>query len=123
MENVGLLVGDEDDEKLLQRLVYVAHMVSLDRGVLLSAASQLGEGCNQAFDSGAGHLSELTRDEGYGRTGERACVSQGQVSHLFVDEQKSRSRYLCRSLCRWRRREQPNKERRPGSRKKVREKA
>jgi hypothetical protein len=46
LEDVGLLVGDKDNEKLLERLVYITNMVRLDGRVLLSAASQLGERSN-----------------------------------------------------------------------------
>ena len=43
LQDVGLLVRDEDDEELLERLVDIADMVCLDGGVLLSCAGQLGE--------------------------------------------------------------------------------
>ena len=64
LQDVGLLVGDEDDKKLLQWLVNISNMIGLDSGVLLSRAGQLGERSNQPLDSSASHLPELTRDEG-----------------------------------------------------------
>lgn len=65
LQDVGLLVGDEDDKKLLQWLVNISNMIGLDSSVLLSRAGQLGERGNQTLDSSASHLPELTRDEGY----------------------------------------------------------
>lgn len=64
LQDVGLLVGDEDDKKLLQWLVNISNMIGLDSSVLLSRAGQLGERGNQPLDSSASHLPELTRDEG-----------------------------------------------------------
>lgn len=75
MQDVGLLVGDEDDKELLQWLVYISNMIRLDGGVLLSRAGQLGERGNQTLDSGASHLTELARDE--------SCVMMMEIKKAF----------------------------------------
>lgn len=64
LQDVGLFVGDENDEQLFQWLIYVTNVFRLDGGVLLASAGQLWEGSDKALDSGARHLPELTRDEG-----------------------------------------------------------
>lgn len=63
LQDVGLLVGDKDNEQLFQGLVNIADMIGLDSGVLLAAAGELWERGDQAFNSGPRHLSKLTRDE------------------------------------------------------------
>lgn len=75
LQDVGLLVGDEDDKELLQWLVYISNMIGLDGSVLLSRAGQLGERGNQTFDSGASHLTKLTRDE--------SCVMMMEIKKAF----------------------------------------
>ena len=63
MQDVGLLVGNKDNEQLFQRLVNITDMVGLDSGVLLTAAGQLWEGGDQTLNPGPRHLPKLARDE------------------------------------------------------------
>lgn len=51
--------GDEQHVEAVQRLVHVAHRLGLHEGVLPPAGHQLGEGRQQAFNPGLGHLHKL----------------------------------------------------------------
>lgn len=60
LKNVGLFVGDEDNEQILQRLIDVSYMLRFNGGVLLSTTGQLGERGDQTLDPCPCHLTELT---------------------------------------------------------------
>lgn len=59
LEDVRLAVGDKDDVQLIERLVDEAHIILFDDRVLGSRISQLGEGCEQGFNSRTSDFPEL----------------------------------------------------------------
>lgn len=69
LENVRLTVGDQHDIQLIQWLVHEAHVVLLDSSMLGSGVCQLREGGEKGFNSGAGDLSELARENRFTSTG------------------------------------------------------
>jgi hypothetical protein len=64
LEDIGSLVGDNEDVEVLEGLVDEPDVVGLDGGVLGAGGDELGEGGEEAFDSRFRHLDELTRDDG-----------------------------------------------------------
>jgi hypothetical protein len=70
LEDVARLVGEEQHVEALERLVHVANRFGFDEGVLDGAgvtlparAHELGEGGEQALNSNAANVHELTRDK------------------------------------------------------------
>jgi hypothetical protein len=63
LEDVGLLVGEEDEEVRVQWLINVSHSVRLDISVF-RGRNQLGEGGEETFDAGTGHVHVLPRQDG-----------------------------------------------------------
>jgi len=69
LEDIRLEVGDEHHEQLVERLIDVAHIVLLDRGMLRSSVGELWEGGEERFDARTLHLSELAREHGFPAAG------------------------------------------------------
>lgn len=66
-EDVAGFGGDQNHVELLKRLVHITHRLRVNVSVLKRwpASDQLRKRQQQALDSGASHLDELTRDEGF----------------------------------------------------------
>lgn len=61
LQDVGLLVGNEDNVQLVQWLVHKADIVLLDRRVLRSGLRQLRKRREERFNSRPRNLAELPR--------------------------------------------------------------
>lgn len=59
LKDVRLTVGDQDDVQFVQWLVYEAHIVLLDGGVLGARVRELRERRQQGFDARPSNLTEL----------------------------------------------------------------
>lgn len=85
LQDVGLLVGNEDNVQLVQRLIHKANIVLLDRRVLRSGLGQLRERCEKRFNSRPRNLAELSRQHGlaatsaYGRCEDDLCAESAHA--------------------------------------------
>lgn len=69
LQNVGLEVRDKNHVQLIEGLVDEADVVLLDGGVLRAAVGKLGEGGEEGFDAGPGHLPKEAREHGFAASG------------------------------------------------------
>ena len=69
LQDVGLEVRDEHHVELVERLVDKADIVLLDRCVLGTGVGELGQGGEEGFDAGPGHLAKQAREHGLAATG------------------------------------------------------
>lgn len=60
LENIRLPIGDEYDVEFIEGLVYEAHIVLLDGGMLRSRVCKLGERGKKGFDSRSIDLAKLS---------------------------------------------------------------
>lgn len=65
LENVGLLVCNQDDVELIQRLVNESHVVLLDCSMLGTGICQFWERCKQCLDPRTCDFTELARENGF----------------------------------------------------------
>lgn len=65
LQNVGLAVCDEDHVELVKRLVDESDIILFDSGVLGARVGELREGGKEGFNSGSGHLTELSRENSF----------------------------------------------------------
>ena len=73
LQDVAGLVGDEQDVKLLERLVDKSHICRLDRGVLRVDGDEFGERREQAVYTRSRDRSKLPRQEGCNVSGGGTC--------------------------------------------------
>lgn len=65
LKNVGLLVCDQDNVELVQRLINESHVVLLDSSMLGAGICQFWERCEQCLDPRTRDLTELARENGF----------------------------------------------------------
>ena len=64
LEDIGRLVGDEEDVEIFERLVDITDFGSFYGGMLAVGGNEFRERCEEGFDSGPRHRVELTRKHG-----------------------------------------------------------
>ena len=69
LEDVRLPVGDEHHVEFVEGLVDIAHIVLLDGRMLGPGVCKLWKRSQKSFDSRAGNLSELSRQDGFPPSG------------------------------------------------------
>ena len=81
LEDVGRLVGDEEEVQLslLHGGVHVPDVLGLDVRVLGARADELGERGEQALDANARHRDVLARHQGCGRMGGEEATRSARV--------------------------------------------
>lgn len=101
LKDIRGLVRDQEDVKLLQRLVDVSNLGSLDRRVLCVCRDEFWEGSQKGFNPGSRHVSELARNHGCGWKIGIGVVGSRLDLGVWC--------YLFRLLCISRRRGQPRR--------------